>query len=58
MKKSFDRISRMYAEFVNEHDKAVKGNKSAAMRARKLSTALTKELKAYRTASLDETRKG
>lgn len=46
------RIDELVKSFNEDHEKAMKGNKSAAVRARKATLNLEKELKEYRKASL------
>lgn len=46
------KIDELVKSFNEDHGKAVKGNKSAAVRARKATLNLEKELKEYRKASL------
>lgn len=46
------KIDELVKSFNEDHEKAVKGNKSAAVRARKATLNLEKELKEYRKASL------
>lgn len=46
------KIDELVKSFNEDHEKAAKGNKSAAVRARKATLNLEKELKEYRKASL------
>ena len=54
MKELVEKINELYASFaVDAEAQAVKGVKAAGQRARKVSLALEKELKNFRTASLE-----
>jgi len=53
----FDDIEGEFNEFKIAHEKAASGNKSAATRARKSSSILSKLLKDYRATSIAEGKK-
>ena len=57
MKELLEKINELYAAFaVDAEAQAVKGNKAAGARARKVSLALEKELKNFRRVSLEATK--
>ena len=57
MKELVEKINELYAAFaVDAEAQAVKGNKAAGARARKVSLALEKELKNFRRISIETTR--
>jgi len=57
MKEWVEKINALYAEFEKDATaQAEKGNKAAGQRARKVSLALEKELKAFRRLSLEATK--
>ena len=54
MKELVEKINELYTAFaVDAEAQAVKGNKAAGARARKVSLALEKELKKFRKVSLE-----
>jgi len=53
-KELFTEIDKEFSEFRLAHDKSASGNKSAATRARKSSSVLTKLMKEYRSISVSE----
>ena len=57
MKELVEKINELYAAFaVDAEAQAVKANKAAGARARKVSLALEKELKNFRRVSLEATK--
>lgn len=57
MKELVEKINALYAAFaVDAEAQAVKANKAAGARARKVSLALEKELKNFRRVSLEATK--
>ncbi|MGL5261409.1 MAG: histone H1 [Bacteroides sp.] len=58
MKELVEKVAQLIEEFNKDaNEQIVKGNKAAGVRARKASLEIEKAMKAFRKASLDESKK-
>lgn len=57
MKELVEEIEKLYAEFIENANKQLAGNKAAGTRARKASLEIEKKTKEFRKVSIEESKK-